>query len=120
LQINKRKLNQQMMGAPLFKSALTNQKRNKKNPKYCFISKFKSVRFELRTGGASGSVDTLSTSSEASKKKQQFPQLPVPYTISHLQPPFFLTEISPNTPRGHLRAYLKGGIEALKELNFCI
>jgi len=29
-----------------------------------------------------------------------------------------LTGISPNTLRGYLRAYLKGGIEALKELNF--
>jgi transcriptional regulator with XRE-family HTH domain len=29
-----------------------------------------------------------------------------------------LTGISPNTLRGYLRAYLKGGIEALKELKF--
>jgi hypothetical protein len=29
-----------------------------------------------------------------------------------------LTGISPNTLRGYLWAYLKGGIEALKELNF--
>jgi transposase len=29
-----------------------------------------------------------------------------------------LTGISPNTLRGYLRAYLKGGIDALKELNF--
>jgi hypothetical protein len=58
-----------MMDAPLFKSGLTIQKRNKKKPKYCFIPKFKSVRFELRTGGTSRfTVDTLSTSSEASEK----------------------------------------------------
>jgi transcriptional regulator with XRE-family HTH domain len=31
-----------------------------------------------------------------------------------------LTGISPNTLRGYLRAYLKGGIEALKELNLFI